>query len=209
MSKVRKPLSLKELEPFVQDYHRAFPKWRVLERTLIARESGPIMQGVGFQCVSTGKYRPVCAIYYLCVAGRDGGFGVQFLKHPVRDLDPLAHGRLRDKVVEAIRREIIPSVDAPLDPEEVLALHEAQEAIRSPDARDLAVLNAYLRHDERALHWCEQFAQLLNEQGSALPAVEHKRKAFLDELKGWINAGVATAQLDCIVQQERRHWGLA
>ena len=209
MTKVRKQLTLKELEPFVQDYHRAFPEWRVLERTLIAREKGPVMQGIGFQCLSTGRYRPICSIYYLCIPGRQGGFGVGFLKHPVQNIDPRAHERLRDNVVEAIHRESVPSVDAPLEPEQVLALHEAREPIRSPDAHHLAALNAYLGHNERALYWCERFPALVNQLGFGWQDFDLKRQTFLDDLKRWIQAGDAKSQLDRIVQEERRQWGLA
>jgi hypothetical protein len=209
MTKVKKPLTVKELEPFVQDYHHEFQGWQILERTLIVRECGPVMQGIGFQCLSTGRYRPICSIYYLCVPNRDAGFGVQFLKHPVQDIDPRAHERLRDKVVEAIHREIIPSVDAPLDPEQVLELHESRQPIRSPDAYDLAALNAYLGHNERALYWCKRFPELVNEHGLGWQEFDHKRQAFLTDLKQWIEAGQAKEQLGRIVQEERRHWGLA
>jgi hypothetical protein len=199
---------VRELEPFVQDYHRAFPRWHVLERTLIARACGPVMQGIGFQCLSTGRYRPICSVYYLCVPNREAGFGVQFLKHPLQEIDPRAHARLRDRVVEGIHREIVPSVDAPLEPERVLALHEAQEVLRSPDAHHLAVLNAYLGHNERAMYWCDRFRVLVNQHGVGWQDFDHKRQAFLDDLKKWIQTGEARQQLDRVVQEERQHWGL-
>jgi len=208
MTKTNKQLAARELELFVEDYQHAFPDWHILERTLIARERGPIMQGIGFQCLSTGRYRPICSIYYLSVPNREGGFGVRFLKHPVQDIDPRAHARLRDKVVEAIHREIVPSVDSPLDAEQVLALHEGQEILRSPDAHNLAALNAYLGHNERALYWCERFPLLVNEHGLGWQGFDHKRQTFLHQLKAWIRAGRAKIELDRVVQEERRQWGL-
>jgi hypothetical protein len=202
-------MSEKQLEPIVQDYHRAFPGWRILERTLIARERGPVMQGIGFQRLSTGCYRPICSVYYLCVLGRDGGSAVQFLKHPVQDIDPRIHASKRDKVVEAIYQEIVPRVDAPLDPEEVLAMHEAMQPIRSPDAHHLAVLNAYLGHDERALYWCERFPELVEQLGFGWQDFDRKRRDFLISVREWIEAGRASSELEFIVQEERRKWGLA
>lgn len=204
-----RPLTQKELAPIVQDYHRAFPTWHILERTLIARESGPVMQGIGFQCLSTGSYRPICSIYYLCVPSRDGGFGVQFLKHPVQDIDPRIHDLKRDKVIEAIHREVVPSVDAPLVAEQILATHEASSPIRSPDACHLAFLSAHLGHEERALYWCERFPELVNQHGLGWQDFDHKRQALLDNLKQWIQAGEAGRQLDRVVQEERRRWELA
>lgn len=209
MTRQRKPLTLKELAPIVQDYHRAFPAWHILERTLIARESGPVMQGIGFQCLSTGSYRPISSIYYLCVPNRDGGYGVQFLKHPVQDIDPRNHDRKRDEVIEAIHREVVPSVDTPLVPEQILAMHEAASPMRSPDACHVAFLNACLGHDERALHWCERFPELVNQHGLGWQDFDHKRQDFLETLKQWIQAGEARHQLEHVVQEERRRWGLA
>lgn len=202
-------LTRQELIPIIQDYHRAFPNWRVLEGTLIAREAGPVMQGIGFQCLSGGSYRPICSVYYLCMPNRDGGFGVQFLDHPVQDIKLRAHELKRAKVVEAIHREIVPSVDAPLDPEQILAMHEAQEPVRSPDAHHLAALNAYLGHEQRALYWCKRFPELVDEHGLGWQEFDHKRQAFLQDLKRWIQAGEAKEQLNRIVQAERHQWGLA
>ena len=193
-------MTAKELELIVEDYRRSFPDWRVLERTLIARENGPVVQGIGFQTLSTGCYRPICAIYYLCVPDRDAGFGVQFLKHPVQDIDPRVHDRKRDKVVDAIRREIVPHVDSPLSPEAVLAMHEESRPLRSPDARSLAALNAYLGHNERALFWCSRFSELVDQHGLGWQDFDYKRKAFLDQLEQWVKEGEAKHQLDRVVQ---------
>jgi hypothetical protein len=198
-----------ELHKIVIDYHRAFPDWVVLEQTLLARECGPLMQGIGFQPLSTGSYRPICSIYYLCVPNRDGGFGVQFLNHPVQDIDPRVHEAKKKQVIEAIHYEIVPSVDVPLDPEQVLAMHEAQEPIRSPDACYLAALNAYLGHEEQGLHWCRRFPELVDQHGLGWQDFDYNRLAFLDRLKKWINCGIAKEQLERVLQEERRKWGLA
>lgn len=209
MTRTRKQLTLSELHPLVADYHRAFPGWRLLTPELFAREAGALLQYIALERLSTGSYRPTCGVYYLCVPGRDGSLGPQWLNIKVRIVDRLAHQRLRDKVLEAIHREIVPSVDAPLDPQQVLALHETRQPIRSPDAHHLAALNAYLGHDDRALYWCERFPALVNEHGLGWQDFDHKRQAFLQELKSWILGGRARVELDHVVQAERHQWGLA
>jgi hypothetical protein len=202
------PLTLKELRPIIEDYHCAFPKWHVLEGALLARESGPLLQYIGFERLLGGDYRIQCGVYYLCVPERDGGLIPQWLNVKVRVIRPRSHESLRDKVVEAIHKEIVPSVDAPLDAEQVLAMHEAYQFIRSPDAHHLAVLNTYLGHNDRALYWCSRFTELVNELGNPWQDFDYKRRAFLDQLEQWIKAGEAKRQLERVLQEERRKWGL-
>ena len=209
MSRARRPMTVEELAPIVQDYNRAFPEWRVLERELFARENGPLLQYVGFERLSTGSYRPTCGVYYLCVPGRDGSLGPQWLNIPLRQIDPRAHDRLRDRVVEAIHREVVPSVDAPLDAEHVVAMHEAYEVIRSSDAHHLAALNACLGREERALFWCARFPELVEQLGFGWQTFDLKRRTFLNSLRHWIEAGRAKQELARIVQEERRKWGLS
>ena len=208
MSRIRKRLTDSELRPFMADYHRAFPAWQLLLPGLIARESGPLLQIIALERLSTGSYRPTCGVYYLCVPDRDGSLGPQWLNIKVRVVDPRAHDRLRDGVIEAIRRESVPSVDEQLQPEQVLAIHEGREPIRSPDAHHLAALNAYVGRSDQALYWCNRFPELVNQHGLGWQDFDHKRQAFLTNLKQWIKAGQAKEQLDHIVQAERRQWGL-
>jgi hypothetical protein len=117
-------------------------------------------------------------------------------------------GAQDNSVIEAIHRESAPSVDEQLLPEQVLAIHEGREPIRSPDAHHLAALNAYIGRIDRALYWCNRFPELVNQHGLGWQDFDHKRQAFLTNLKQWIEAGQAKEQLDHIVQAERRQWGL-
>lgn len=208
MTKLRRRITVEELRPIVKDYHRAFFDWRFLEGELLARENGPVMQVIGFERLSTGSYRPVCGLHYLCIPNRDGQFGHQFLNVKVRQVHPRAHESIRDNVIEAIHREIVPSVDAPLDPEQVLQMHESYEFIRSPDAYSLAALNAYLGHNERALYWCYRFSELVNESPNPWQDFDIKRQAFLEQVKTWIESGTAKRELERVMQEERHRWGL-
>ncbi len=60
-----KRLTISELRVIVEDYRRAFPGWQVLERALIARENGPLLQYIGFERLWGGIYRIQCGVYYL------------------------------------------------------------------------------------------------------------------------------------------------
>ncbi len=209
MNRMRKRLTIKELKPFILDYYAAFPGWKLLLPDLFARESKPLLQFFFLERLSYGSYRPTCGVHYLCVPAYGRGIGPQWLNVRLQEIDPRAHERLRDRVIKAIHREIVPNVDEPLNAEQVLALHEAHEIIRSPDAHDLAALNAYLAHEERALFWCSRFAEMAEQEAGSKTESQLGRRAFLNDLKRWIAAGEAKQQLERIVQEERRKWGLA
>lgn len=208
MSKLGQRMTLKELRPIVDDYHREFPDWHVLAEELLGRASGPLLQYVGFERLSTGAYRIQFGFYYLCIPDRDGGFPPSYLAVK-QSIHPRAHESVYDKVVEAIHKEIVPSVDAPLNPDLVLRMHESIESIRSPDAHSLAALNAFLGHDERARYWCSEFSKLVDQHGLGWQDFDLKRRAFLDQLEKWLQAGEARERLERVVQEERLKWGLA
>jgi hypothetical protein len=201
-------LTLSELQPIIEDYHRHFPTWRLLEGTLIARESGPLLQYIGFERLLGGAFRIQYGVYYLCVPDRDGGFPPQYLGIK-RSIYPRAHVSIRDKMLAAFHKEISPNIDVPLDVEQVLSMHENQTISRSSDAHHLAALNSYLGHDRRALHWCDRFFELVEQPGMPWQECNTRRQAFLHSLRQWIATGTAKARLQEVVQEERRRWGLA
>lgn len=209
MSKKMKKMTLKELRPFVADYHKVFDTWSLVKPEILVRESGPVLQYIGFERLSWGDYRPSSAIYVMCVPERDGaGCGPQLLNVKVRSIDPRAHGRLYDKVVEAMKSEFFPRVEESLIPEVVLDLFEEQAVPKSPEAVPLAALNAYFGHDNRALYWCERFSQLVEELGHGWQEWDIRRRTFLEQLAEWIRNGQAKERLEEILQAERKSWGL-
>jgi hypothetical protein len=214
MSIQRKPrrverLTLKELRTITEDYHRSFPDWHLLEGTLIARENGPVLQYIGFEQLLGGAYRIQCGVYYMCVPDRDGGLNPPQYPNIRQSINLRAHASLWDKAVQAIHKEIIPSVDCLLHPEQVLALHEKCDNIRSPDAHSLAALNAFIGHEKRAIYWCSRFTELVNKHGLGWQDFDYKRRAFLDQLEQWLKVGEAKKQLEHVLQEERLKWGLA
>jgi hypothetical protein len=108
-----------------------------------------------------------------------------------------------------MRREFVPSMDLPLDVPEVLDLYEKKAAPSDPQAFSLAALNAYLGRDERAVYWCAQFPKLIDRLGIEWQEADRKRSAFLQDLETWIRNGEAREQLERVLQEERRKWGLA
>lgn len=203
-------LTLAELRPIVEFYNVTVPTWRVARKDTLIREAGPVLQGITFERLSGGEYRPTGHVRVL-VAPRD--FWAmeldQVLNVKVRQINPRQDREYRDRVVDAIRAEFVPNVDRPLVAEDVLSLLEREALPTSGEAYSLAALNAYLGHDERALYWCSRFAEMLKASGRELQPFDHKQQAFLASLEGWIRAGDAKQQLEEVLQEERRKWGIA
>ena len=203
MERMRK-LKPSELEPLVKDYHEFFPKWDVFQRDTLIRLNGPVLQGVFLERQSRRAYQPMGFIRILAAPGGGGT--------PQRVLDSVdsrGHKRELPKMVEAIRREFVPSVDAPLVPEEVLELCEREAIPKSPEAYSLATLNAYLGHEERALYWCHRFPELIDEERLGMQEWDLERRDFLIKLEGWIQGGEVREQLEQVLQTERKKWGIA
>jgi hypothetical protein len=203
-------LTREELGEIVEFYHARFPTWRVVRDNSLVREQVPIIQGITFERLPRGEYRPTGHIRVL-VAPED--FWVfelpQYLNVKVRQVNRRQHPEFRDRVVQAIRLEFVPNVDRPLIAEDVLELYEHKATPTDLEAYSLAALNAYLGHEERALYWCSRFTQLVNEVGNPWQDCDYKRRAFLEQLEQWMKAGEAKQQLDRVLQEERRKWGLA
>lgn len=204
-----KRLTLEELCPIIEFYHAHLPGWKVIQSDTLVREDAPVAQGITFERLSGGEYRPTGHIHVLVAPGDYWYLELsQNLSKP-RQLNRRQDREFRDRVVEAIRREFVPSVDRPLMAEAVLELYEREaNPPRSPDAYSLAPLNAYLGHDERAFYWCSRFTDLVNETGNPWQDCDYKRRAFLDQLEQWLKAGEAKPQLERILQEERCKWGL-
>jgi hypothetical protein len=204
-----KRLSLTELRPIIEFYQANFPTWRVVGHDILVREAGPVVQGIAFERLSGGEYRPTGHIHVLVAPGDHWFLEIPQNLSKLRQINRRQDREFRGCVLNAIRAEFVPSVDGPLVAEEVLELYEREaNPPRSPDAYSLAALNAYLGHDKRALFWCSRFTELVNELGNPWQDSEYKQRGFLDQLEQWINAGGAKQQLERVLQEERKKWGL-
>lgn len=196
-----KRMTLRELEPFVAQYQAQFPGWKRTFPEAFGREAGPVAQEIWFERLSTGDYRPTsCIRIFPAPSGR--AFH-QDLNVKVRQVRPREHEYKFPKVLEAIHKEIIPPVDEPLIPEDVLERFESMGPHNSPEAHDLAALNAYLGHDERAMYWCHRFPALVDKLGGEWMECDHGRHAFLQQLEKWIKNGEAKLRLEEVIQSER------
>lgn len=207
MKKVReqmRKLKLSELKPLLEDYHRFFPQWQVFQKDTLIRANGPVLQSIFFERQSHREYRPMGFVDVLTAPG--GGWAPQRV---LRSVQSRGHAYELPKMIEAMRREFVPSVDAPLVPEEVLELCEREAIPKSPEAHSLAALNAYLGHEERALYWCRRFPELIDEERLGMQEWDLERRDFLTKLEGWIQAGEVREQLEQVLQAERKRWGLA
>ena len=203
-------LTIQELRPIVEFYHANFPTWRVIRNDTLVREAGPVAQGITFERLSGGEYRPTGYIRVLVAPEDSWGFTLpQFLNVKVRQINRRQHPEFRDRVADAIRAEFVPSVDRPFVAEDVLEFYESRARPTSAEAYSLAPFNAYLGRDDRSLYWCSRFTQLVNEAGNPWQDYDYKRRVFLDQLEQWLKAREAKQQLERVLQKERRKWRLA
>jgi len=206
-------LTPKQIRGIVDDYVRFLPGWHHVSDETVVRTDGPILHAIGFQSLSSGEYRPMNYIQVLAApeTGRTGrvDFFAQFPKGSPRTASLRSHQELRDEMIHTMKQEFIPAIMEPLNATTVLGLCENDAAPKSGDAYALAALNAYLDYSERALYWCSRYDDLVNELGQPWQPWHYQQHAFLHSLEDWITIGDAKQQLERVLQEERRKWGVA
>jgi hypothetical protein len=212
MSPNRRPprLNKTELRSIIESYRARFPNWTIIQKDTLVREGGPVIQGITFERLSGGEYRPTGHIRVLVAPEDVWGFELpQLLNLKLRQIDRQRDtAECRDRVIQAIQSEFVPKVDKPLIAEQVLALYEEKAYPTSAEAYSLAALNAYLGHSERAVYWCSRFAGLVDATGNGWQDFDCRRRAFLEQLGKWLEAGTARQELQLILDKERHKWGL-
>lgn len=195
-------MTLSELEPFVAQYQSQFPGWKRIAKEAFGRECGPVAHEIFFERLSDGAYRPA-SIIRIFVAPSGSAFH-QFLDVKAREATAREHEYMFPRILEAMHSDILPSVEEPLIPDDILRQFEKKERHTAPDAQSLAALNAYLGHEDRALYWCEQFPNFVEARGEyAWQDYDYERLAFLKQLEQWIKTGEVKARLDKVIQSER------
>ncbi len=202
LQRMRK-LRASELALVMQDYRQHLAGWRLIGQDCLGREQGPVLQVIGFERHSWRAYRPMGFVRILVAPGGGG------LNRLLLSLELGLHAHQMLKMLEAMRREFIPSIDAPLVPEEVLELCEREAIPSSPEAYSLAALNAYLGHYDRALCWCRRFPELVDPRHLGWQEWDIEQRDFLVKLEAWIHAGEAREQLEPVLEAERKKWNLA
>jgi len=119
---------------------------------------------------------------------------------------------LREQMLETMKREFTPSITEPLNANALLDLCEQNAVPKGPQAYALAAFNAYMGRDDRARYWCSRFDELVNDfvrdLGIEWEEVDRERRAFLDSLEKWLEAGEARYHLDRVLEESRHKWGL-
>jgi hypothetical protein len=206
-------ITSKEIRGIVEEYHRSLPEWHHVSDETLVRTDGPVLQAIGFESLSGGEYRPVNYVQVLAAPAPGGRGRVDFFaqtpKGRPRTASLRSHQAVREQMVEAMKREFTPAIMEPLNAPVVLDLCEQNAIPRSGEAYALAALNAYLGRRERALFWCFRYNDLVNQLGRPWQQWHHQQRAFLDSLEQWLKAGQVKQELDRVLQEERRKWGLA
>jgi hypothetical protein len=208
MSTKFRRITLKELEPVVQYYQSQLPGWTLIRRATLVRMNGPVLQGITFDRLSYGAYRPVGYIRILTAPEVRGGMELPQFLDAKMSIRLGEHERVREKIVDAMRHEFAPNITRPLDPFEVLKLCERKAIPTSPEAYSLATLNAYLGKKERALYWCSRFNKLVDALKRPWGDEDKERRAYLDLLEKWISEGTEKQHLEEVMQREREKWSI-
>jgi len=192
----------------IEDYHNYFPDWKVIDFDALARESGPILQGIALDRLSGDIYRPMGFIQVLTAPRSErGGMELsQILRYDVR---LQSHEKKRDEIVAELRRQIVPSIERPLVVSEVLELYEREAIPTAQEAYSLATLRAYLGYKKEARKWCAKFENLEERRREHWSKVIYEQFDFIASLEQWLDEGTARQHLEEVLQEERRKLGLA
>ena len=208
-------INRKDLKRITEDYHsRYFPDWKVIDFDMLARESGPILQAIVLDRSSDDIYRPTGCLQVLTAprGGRGGMELPQRLKRPNgssgRYVRLQSHEKKRDETVEALRQQIVPSIERPLVVSEVLELYEREAIPTAPEAFSLATLRAYLGYNQEARKWCAKFKELQEQRREHWSEITHQQLDLITSLEQWLDEGTARQHLEEVLQEERRKLGL-
>ncbi len=210
MTQNARRLSLEELAQFLAFYQSKLSGWRVVRQSVLVREAAPVAQGIAFERLPDGVYRPVGHLRVLVAPELVWALEMpQYLDIKVRQIGRREHAELRDRVCEAMRIEFVPSITTPLRSDDALKLYEQAALPSAAEAYSLAAFNAYLGNNDQARKWCRRYTELSTRLVPQPQEAGDLRQAFLDQLELWLSKGEAQQQLERVLQEERRKWGLA
>lgn len=208
MSTARRRISVSQIKQIAHDYQGSLAGWQQIRPGILGRATDAVAQCVGFECLSTGTYRPVGFLRVLVAPDTPGVMELpQHLNVKLRQISEAQHERLRGQVLEAMRREFIPSIDGPLGSGAVLDFYEQKAVPTSPQAYSLSALNAFLGRFEKARFWSQRFTELVLSLERPWEESDKERRAFLDELEQWIQAGSVSQRLAEVVKEQKRKLG--
>lgn len=167
--------------------------------------SGPVAQSIWFDRLRTGAYRPTARIQVLTAPDEPGGTVVlpQFLGVKNREIDARAHLRQLPAVLAALRSEVLPPIDRPLDANVVAELAAARSSGRPAGAYAVACLFAALGRTADARRWIGEYHSAVEALGLPEQPIDVSRSAFLRQLETWMEASTSDAELLNILEQEK------
>jgi hypothetical protein len=203
-------LTKAEIRSIVRYYNSKLPQFEVLGHDMLVRSDGPVVQGISFERMSAGAYRPTPHVRVMVAPENVWCFELSeplSIKFRVTERlhDTSSH---RDQVVAAMMAEVVPRLDQPLRAENVLELYERMAVPNFSQAYSLAALNAYLGRDLRALFWCDEYIRLVEGNPFGWYDEVVRMRDYLSQLREWIRAGESRRQLDRVLEAERLKWGL-
>ena len=176
------PMTKAQLKGVVAEYAARFPEWSIfVDGTAFVRRCGPIQQMIWFQKMSSASYRPSHGIRSLVLPDAFIRMLPQVLDVKHREVEYRWHERKFADTLAAMEQQFRPDIRKPLDIAEVLALCEA-EAQSVPATTNnmamLAILHAWLDHDDEALDRCERMQHCPMPTLAPMPEWEVAMRAF-------------------------------
>jgi hypothetical protein len=192
-------LTKRELAGFFGDYRRAFPDWDVQHDVVLVRADGLLQQRITFEALSSGAYRPACAVY---VQPLNAQLLFRFLDVRHRQVLAREHPRRCPLIIKAMEEQFEPPVRKALDAADVLKLAEQKARRDSIENANyligLAALNAHLDRTERAMAYCQRIIDSLASSGRPPAPWEVGRVRSSKELFNALRTGQHHAHLEAL-----------
>ena len=197
-------LPLDALAPILADYRKAFPAWRPVGPDCLVRLAGPLAQVIWFDRLRTGEYRPTCRVHVLVAPGSQGGTPVlsQFLSPRARQATARTHPQRLAAIVHALRTEVEPSPDQPLDARQVATLLASRSLGRPANAFAVACLFGALGDMAATEHWIIEYDAAVAQLGLAPQPIDSQRGAFLGILRQWLLFPDRQARFKSLITQQ-------
>ena len=120
-----------------------------------------------------------------------------------QDYVPWRFVEILPAVLAALRSEVLPPIDRPLDANVVAELAAARSSGRPAGAYAVACLFAALGRTADARRWIGEYHSAVEALGLPEQPIDVSRSAFLRQLVAWMEASTSDAELLNILEQEK------
>jgi hypothetical protein len=201
----RTKLTSKEIEQIVDDYHAALRDWQKVGGDTLVRTEELIGQSIWFDRLRTGAYRPTMRVHVFVAPDEGGGTVVlpQFLGIKTKEVSVKAHLRQFPAVMDALKNEVVPSIEKALNAEKVTTLLRSRAAGRPVGAYALACLFGAMERAEDARQWMIEYQKAFESLGLPEQPSDNARFKFLARLERWLNNGTSRCELAKIAKSEK------